>query len=281
MSPDSEKNPALAHQRLRLSADLDALGIDGAPRAAMSVSDGVWKGIRAGLWLGGIPWSMMVTGVGGPGHFRIGHRGPARRIATRAMLRAEQLGALRLPDAAALGEAPDGAWVKLIGRVRLRDRLPGLVEQDAVFQRVDFKLVIITGAMTRQLFLTYEAAQDFDLECGGGEQGRVRVLVKQAAFIPSKIMRRRGQLPFSAEAVQALPMEPEVSRYLVAANIHAIKGVKSRLLQDGQKVRVVGTKGRVVDPGMDQRLFRQEPYRPALLSSPERPLVIHQRRSTR
>lgn len=249
-------------QRVLLANDLPWLGV--AERGVLGVLDAGWSVARGVLWSVGIPWSMMITGVKGPGAFRRGRRGPLRRALGRAFSRNDLRQDVR--DRARLEAAPEGAVAGLRGRVRAIESLP-LAPPGTVWSRVD-ALVETTTMFTERWNLVYERGMDFDLVLDDEGSTVVRILGVDGFLVakPAPQVREPHTTTFAVSAALPAAMPAGVEPRLISSG--------RRYVTEGDEVRVVGVKTHVIDASVESRLARDTPLRMALAAGPKRPLLI-------
>jgi hypothetical protein len=240
-----------------------------------TVAGGIWTGMVAGV--AALSWfahfNIAVFGKGlavlGTGGYVAGDR--AARAVMRGRLRKLAQGAI---DLKRLPSEPDGELVHVVGKVRMRTPLSGLV---ATGERAVYRRVLISLDTYR---IVHEAAEDFWIVDGGGEPvlvdtGEARLLVPDGT--------PRWYAPDSevAQAVEALPLPPELERTMQRRAARRLKGKKlarlrvaETLLRDGDVVEVVGYKSRTIDPTVATRLERDTPYRATLRGGKSLPLLI-------
>ena len=171
---------------------------------------------------------------------------------------------------AALQHCPAGTAVRMRGRVRLRDVLPGLL---APAMQGAWQTLVVHEAVLRQRLLFRERGRDFDL--GDASGVRVRVEVAQARLllsVPSEVPWTSALQPVRAKAKARvedfLPPSVRGPRPLTRANLRAWEFV----LAEDCEVEVFGLVQHIIGPG--PAVSRSVPTRPALVGSDTRPLLI-------
>jgi hypothetical protein len=215
-----------------------------------------------------------LTGVIAPsvlGAFYAGDEA-ARRL-LRVRLRSLAQGAV---DVSRLPAEPDGQLVHVVGKVRVREPVQGLVSTEpAAFRRVQFNV--------SSMQLIHEAANDFWLVADGSEP--ILIETEHARWLAPMGKRTRvdGRLE---EAIGSLPLPSRPRRVLEARTRwselrkHVNRMLISEaLLRDGDAIEVLGYKSRTIDATMTSRLERDTPYRATLRGGTKLPLLIALRRS--
>jgi hypothetical protein len=197
--------------------------------------------------------------------------GAARRL-LRVRLRKLAQGAV---DLSRLPAEADGQLVHVVGKVRLREPLQGIVSpESATFRRIQFN---VTATQ-----LIHEAANDFWLVTDGSEPVLIETEHARLLFPLGKRTKVDARME---EAITTFPL-PEHARRALAARkhwSHLRKGVNrmhiaEALLRDGDAVEVLGYKSRTIDATMAARLERDTPYRATLRGGKKLPLLIAPRR---
>jgi hypothetical protein len=172
-------------------------------------------------------------------------------------------------DLNTLKQEPDGELVHVRGRVKARETLCGVLDDEtrAVYRRVVFNV----GSER----WVHEAAVDFQLVDDSGEA--VRVEVEGAHLVAPEPKRRRIEGE-RARAIFDLTLDPELRATSAGITIgRSDKGsivAGEIMLRDGDEVEVVGYKTRSVDPTIEMRLERDTPMRATLRSGRELPLIV-------
>jgi hypothetical protein len=241
-----------------------------------TVAGTIWTGIlgtaigssvllhSAGGWIGGVGKSIIVGGL------------VAGDRAARAVLR-RRLGKLARGEVALsrLKQEPDGELVHVRGRVRARQTLTGLLDDQAqgVFRRVQ----IFLGQHHR---IVSEEAVDFALVDDRGEHIIVQVADARIVAPELKPEKMRAEGP-KADRLLALPLPKDCAKWLEQRAKRQRKRKRAPemsasefLLRDGDEIEVVGYKNRVVDVSVESRLERDTPLRATLRSGRELPVII-------
>jgi hypothetical protein len=245
-----------------------------------TVAGGIWTGMVAGV--AALSWfahfNIAVFGKGlavlGTGGYVAGDR--AARAVMRGRLKKLARGAV---DLKRLPAEPDGELVHVVGKVRMRTPLAGMVATD---DRAVYRRVLISLDTYR---IVHEAAEDFWLVADGGEPvlvetGQARLLVADATpkwYAADSVV---------AQAIEALPLPPDLEHTMQRRAARRAKGKKlarlrvaETLLRDGDLVEIVGYKSRTIDPTVASRLERDTPYRATLRGGKSLPLLIAPRAS--
>jgi hypothetical protein len=240
------------------------------PSSALTAVTGVTAATGAALVLGTIA-AGLVPGLltAGTGVAIYVHRRRAQRRVARVIGR---LSGFRPVRARELASVPEGAPVRLRGRVRPAEvTLPGVLDPD---RRGVWRALFIHEAVLRQRLLFVEHGWDFDLRDDSGVP--VRVQVAHARLLLAQIERMPWTLDFAR-------VQPGQLGRLVDAVPDAVRGRRAFdpthlrswefLLADGVEVDVFGFATRVIGPGASA-LPREAPSQPALAGRGEHALVI-------
>lgn len=195
----------------------------------------------------------------------------AARAVLRGRLRKLAHGAV---DLTRLPAEPDGELVHVVGKVRVRTPVAGLVDAGA---RAAFRRNVFTLETTR---VVHEAAEDFWLVAEGGEP--VLVEAAQARLLAPDADGKWFQADDRViHALEALPLPSQLDRVMARRRARRDKGKKlgrtrvaEILLRDGDEVEVLGYKSRTVDVMVAARLERDTPYRATLRGGQQFPLLI-------
>ncbi len=194
----------------------------------------------------------------------------AARAVLRGRLRKLAQGAV---DLTRLPAEPDGELVHVVGRVRVRNPVEGIVSRE----RAAYRRVVFTIDTQR---VVHEAAEDFWLVAEGGEP--VLVEAAQARLLaPDADGAWFDGDHVVVRTLEALPLPDGARRVIDRRNERRAKGKKlprtrvaEVLLRDGDLVEVLGYKSRTVDPTVATRLERDTPYRATLKGGRALPLLI-------
>jgi hypothetical protein len=173
-------------------------------------------------------------------------------------------------DLKKLKQEADGELVHVVGRVRAKQRIEGLLGGEGVYRRISFTI--------GEARVVHEKAVDFALVDESGE-----AIVVQAAgarlIVPDEKLHPIGSN--RAEVLMSLPLPPSAARAASDWQVRVRSGKRMAqiraaevLLKDGDQVDVVGYKSRVVDPTVAERLERETPFRATVRSGNELPLLI-------
>lgn len=240
-----------------------------------TVAGGIWTGLVTGVaalsWFAHFNIALFGKGLAvlATGGYVAGDR--AARAVMRGRLRKLAEGAI---DLKRLPAEPDGELVHVVGKVRMRTPLAGLV---ATSERAVYRRVLISLDTYR---VVHEAAEDFWIVADGGEP----VLVETAQsrlLVPDAVPKWYAPDSEVARAVEALPLPAELERTMQRRSARRDKGKKlarirvaETLLREGDEVEIVGYKSRTVDVMVATRLERDTPYRATLRGGQSLPLLI-------
>jgi len=179
---------------------------------------------------------------------------------------------LRATDAAAIRDVarrPDGALVRVRGRVRAAAPLASLLEGGAAVYRQTHFTLLFEFAGVSGFPLVHEAAVDFELHDDAGSA--VQVLAA-GAHVARRTPAQRPVTQAVAERILAVPLPRAVEQFR-GAPIATPLSAAELLVRDGDEVEVFGVKDRVVDPRRPA-LARDTPFAAALRSARGRPLLV-------
>jgi len=218
----------------------------------------VGAAVPAFLKFGPLVW--FVPGLVAPAALRAGNR--AARAVVRRRFGRYARGEVNL---AGLQRVIDGALMQVSGTVDADATIPGLIEpRAAVYRRAHVAL--------ERLELIHEAAVDFSLTDHRGQ--RVRVLAAGSRLLSAPGQRYMLEGAARDRVLEAV-RRPDINMMLRRRGINPIQIMAAEtLIQPGDRVHVVGTKTRVVDDRMTDRLARDDPFVAALCSSAALPLLI-------
>lgn len=206
------------------------------------------------------PMVWFVPGVVAPVAMRIGNRS-ARALVRRRLSRY----ARGEVDLSSLRNEIDGEVLQVTGTVEASDTLPGLLEPSpAVYRRLSVSM--------GRLQLVHEAAVDFSLTDDRGQ--RVRVLAADSRLLcpTGKRYLIEGE---AHERVLDEIRRSDVDRLMRERGVFGTEIMGDEyLVRPGDRVAVVGYKTRIVDRDVADRLARDEPFRAALRSGKQLPLLI-------
>jgi hypothetical protein len=196
--------------------------------------------------------------------------GRAARAILRGRLRKLATGAV---DLTRLPAEPDGELVHVVGRVRVRDPVEGIVSRErAAYRRAVFSIDAHR--------LVHEAAEDFWLVAEGSEPVLVEVAGSRLLAPDAKMQAYKGD-HVVVHTLEALPLPDKATRIVRLRNERRGKGKRVSpiraaevLLRDGDTVEVLGYKSRTIDPMVATRLERDTPYRATLRGGKQLPLLI-------
>lgn len=244
-----------------------------------TVAGGIWSGLVVGVGALSV-FAHVNLAVFGKGLAVLAASGyvagdRAARAALRARLKKLAHGAV---DLTRLPSEPDGELVHVVGKVRMREPIEGIVSPvPAVYRRDVFSIDVAR--------VVHEAASDFWLVADGSEP----VLVETDE---ARLLAREGDGAWYGgdhvvvKTLEALPLPSEMTKIIARRDERRQKGKKvSRvrvaevLLREGDTVEVVGYKSRTIDPTVATRLERDTPYRATLRGGKNLPLLIAPRTS--
>jgi hypothetical protein len=174
-----------------------------------------------------------------------------------------------------LKQEPDGELVHVRGRVRARQTLTGLLDDQtqAVYRRVQ----IFLGQYHR---VVCEDAVDFALVDDQGESIIVQVADARLVAPEPKAEKMRAE-GAKADRLLSLPLPAETAKWLASRAKRQRKGKSAPrmaasefLLRDGDEIEVVGYKNRVVDVSVEARLERDTPLRATLRAGRALPVIL-------
>lgn len=240
-----------------------------------TVAGGVWTGIFAGVGaltalthVNVIVFGKGLAVLAASGYFA---GDQAARTVLRGRLRKLAQGAV---DLSRLPAEPDGELVHVVGRVRARTPLGGLVEPEA---RAVFRRVVFTLETTR---VVHEAGEDFWLVAEGGEPVLVEAAHARLLAPEGKGQWFRADHPL-VHALEGLELPPELDKIMARRRQRRARGknvgrvrVAEALLRDGDEVEVLGYKSRTIDAMVAARLERDTPYRATLRGGQALPLLV-------
>jgi hypothetical protein len=239
------------------------------PRSAWTTITGLTAATSAALVLGtisaGLVPGLLTAGTGAAIYI---HR---RRQHQRVGRILGRLSAFRPVRASELAAVPEGAPVRVRGRVRAGTTLPGVLDPD---RRGAWRALFIHEAVLRQRLLFVEHGWDFDLRDDSGVPVRVqvahaRLLLGLIEHMPWTLDFARVQPAQLGRLVRAVPDAVRGRRAFDPAHLRSWEFV----LADGAEVDVFGFAARVIGPGASA-LPREAPRQPALAGRAEHALVI-------
>jgi hypothetical protein len=206
------------------------------------------------------PMVWFVPGIVAPVALRLGNRS-ARELARRRLGRYARGDV----DLSRLRDESDGELVRVSGVVNAQETLRGLVsDAPAVYRRLQVSL----GSVQ----IIHEAAVDFSLTNDSGQ--RVKVLASESRLL-CPTPRRYLIGGESEQRVLDEVLRTHINHLLRHRGLDKFETMGDEfLVRPGDQVDVVGYKTRIVDPDLEDRMARDNPFRAALRSGQRLPLLV-------